>query len=196
MPQKSKKKLGKLVLLVSAFLFFSSSALATLDDLGGYHIRFVGERQCLSDIDEVHGLLTAWPCRTFDDDPAGRFDPFGPFYVLVFIRQELDHQWLEFRLSGRCVSVTTQLGQPRRPYKDVCRFGASDQKWEVIPESNSHYRVRHVATNLCLGHLPKARHVSMLSCQNEHTLLAITLRDPHPVTELPPYPAPPESAYP
>jgi hypothetical protein len=77
-----KTTLGRLATILSLGMALSAPAFAALDDLGGYHIRFVGERQYLSDIDENPCPLTAWPCRTFDDDPAGRFDPFGPFYLL------------------------------------------------------------------------------------------------------------------
>jgi hypothetical protein len=187
----------------SAFLFYIATLLAAnvlaapaahalLDDLGGYHIRFLEGRSCLANAYDKYEPLNARPCRSIGDDPNGQFDAFGPFYVLTYIRDHDDHKWLESRLTGDCISAIPSAFQ-RRPFADMCRPGSLDQKWEVLHESGIQYRVRHVRSGLCLGHVGQSHHVTMLPCDDGHTAVTITLQDPYPGTELPPYPTPHES---
>lgn len=178
--------------LLAAQLAASPAAHARLDDEGGYHIRFIEGRSCLANAYDKYEPLNALPCRSIGDDPNGLFDAFGPFYVLTLIRDHDEHKWLESRLTGDCISAIPSAYQ-RQPFADMCRPGSLDQKWELLHESGNHYRVRHVRSGLCLGHVGRSHHVSMLPCDDEHTAVTITLQDPYPGTELPPYPAPHES---
>lgn len=178
--------------LLASHVLVSPAAFAQQADAGGYHIRFVEGRTCLANAYDKYEPLNARPCRTIGDDPDGIFDAFGPFYVLTYIRDHDEDKWLESRLTGDCVSATPSAFR-RRPFADMCRRGSLDQKWKLIHEVGNHYRVRHVRSGLCLGHDGQSHHVTMLPCDDSRTAVVITLQDPYPATDLPPYPTPHES---
>lgn len=176
--------------LFVAHLLAPLPAFARLADDGGYHIRFIKGRSCLANAYDKYEPMNARPCRTIGDDPNGHYDAFGPFYVLMLIREHDDHKWLESRLTSDCMSATSSSRRP--PFADMCRPGSRDQKWELVHEVGHHYRVRHASSGLCLGHVGRSHHVSLLPCHDDHTAVTITLQDPYPSTELPPYPTPNE----
>lgn len=167
------------------------ATFANLEDRGGYHIRFLKERSCIANSADRTEPVQARPCRTIGDDPRGIYDPFGPFYVLILIRDHDNHKWLEARLTHDCITVTPPALK-RRPLADMCRPGSEDQKWEIVLGNDDTYRVRHFKSKLCLGHPDKSQHVIMLPCQDDATQVSITLQDPYPSTALPPYPVPHE----
>ena len=178
--------------MLAANMLLVPPALADLSDEGGYHLRFIKGRSCLANAYESFAPLEAKPCRELGHDPEERFDPFGPFYVLTLIRDHDEHKWLESRLTGHCISATPSAYR-RRPFADMCRPGSKEQKWELLHEANDSYRVRHAQSGLCLGYKSPSQHVTLLPCDDDHTAIHISLQDPYPNTELPPFPPPHDS---
>lgn len=188
---KIKSILLAIAIIIGSQFVATTSSFALLDDHGGYHIRFIHARTCLAAGYDKYHSLEAKSCRALDDDPRGIYDPFGPFLVLMHIRNHDDHKWVEARLTNDCMSATQPVHR-RPPFADMCRPGSLDQKWELLGDSDNHYRLQHVSSKLCLGHTFKDRYVSLLPCTDERTRLAITLHDPYPLTDLPPWPTPNE----